>query len=359
MRCAVTGASGFLGSRIVSLLLSERCPFVVDEVVAVDVRDDLGAMREDDRLHFRRTDIRDQSQVRAALEGCELVFHVAAVVDWGRLSTEFIRAVNVEGTQNILDVMKEKEVPYLVATSTMDVAWQGEPIRNGDEELPYASRFTNAYCETKTAAEKLVLKAGDRFTRTGEGPACAVIRPMGIFGEADPYHCTETLKSAEQGKLDMRLGDGSSVFSHVYVDNVAWGQLCAAKSLMEKPHEISGEPYLIGDDTPAENFFDFMETFVTALGYDFPEESKRLNYALAVWIARFSEWYAKIRYPFSNEAPVLTVDSVRMLCLDFHFVDDKARRELDYSPIVDPDTAMERTIEWFRNHGPVRREKTH
>lgn len=352
MKCAVTGGSGCLGARIVALLLSERCPFAVDEVRVLDVR----APKEliDPRVTYLETDVRSGDAVSAGIDGCEIVFHAAAVVDWGRLPDALIHAVNVDGTRNILRAAEELGVPNVVFTSTMDVAWEGKPIVNGDETLPFATAHINAYCNSKIIAERFVSAQGRRFRDRDEGPATVIVRPMGIYGEADPYHCSQTLLSAQAGKLSSRMGDGAARFSHVYVDNCAWGHICAAEKLLEDPKAISGEAFLIGDDSPCVNFFDFMESFITGLGYTFPPRQKTISYRNALRIARVSEVVARLLRPVRKINPVLNTDSVHMLCLDFVFSDDKARETLGYRPIVDPDSAMRRTIAWFRENGPVR-----
>lgn len=351
MKVAVTGGSGFLGRRIVALLLEHRCPFDVEEVRILDVREPADGLGYE-RLRFERVDIRDADAVHAALAGIDLVIHTAAVVDWGRKPDAFVHAVNVDGTRHVLDAMKRQGCRYLVATTTMDVAWEGQAISAGDESLPYAAVATNAYCASKIAAEKLVLAQGIRARESSRPPFACVIRPMGIFGEADPYHCSQVLLSAQKGKLTARMGDGSARFSHVYVDNVAWGHLCAAAKLIEDP-SVSGEAYLIGDDSEAENFFDFMEPIVRGVGHSFPPRERTVGFATALWVARISQWVSRILGPIRKVEPLMTTDSVRMLCLDFVFSDAKARRELGYAPIVTPEDAIDRTTEWFRTHGPV------
>lgn len=358
MKCAVTGGSGCLGARIVALLLSEECPFSVDEVRVLDVRPP--RYEEGRRVDYVETDVRSLEAVLGGIAGCDIVFHAAAVVDWGRLPDELVHSVNVEGTRNILKAAEQLGVPNVVFTSTMDVAWEGKAIPNGNEELPFATTDVNAYCSSKIIAERFVAAQGRRFrdrdteSAAAAGPATVIVRPMGIYGEGDPYHCSQTLLSAQAGKLTSRMGDGTARFSHVYADNCAWGHICAAAKLLEDPQPITGEAFLIGDDTPNENFFDFMETFITGLGYSFPARSKSISFRTALWIARVSEGVARLVRPIRAINPVLNTDSVRMLCLDFVFSDEKAREMLDYRPIVDPDVAMKRTIDWFRANGPVR-----
>lgn len=88
-------------------------------------------------------DIRDYEQVKSALTGCCCVFHVAAVVDWGQRSYEFLEEVNYGGTKNVVRACKELGIQRLVFTSTMDtVIPYGESIYDADDEdLTYPTRF--------------------------------------------------------------------------------------------------------------------------------------------------------------------------------------------------------------------------
>ena len=82
----------------------------------------------------------------------------------------------------------------------------------------------------------------------------SVIRPCGMFGEADPYHVSNFIRLAEKGRLAYRVGDGSSIFQQAYVGNVAHGHILAAKSLMGKESKAAGNAYFITDFKP-KNFF--------------------------------------------------------------------------------------------------------
>ena len=346
MRVAVTGGSGFLGAAIVEQLLgrSGASPLRVDHVRVLDLAPWRGA--PDPRLEARRVDVRDRGALSEALADVDAVIHSAALIDWGRLPDADVFAVNEGGTRHVIAACQARGVRALVYTSTEDVVYGGEAISGGDESMPYPERYTNAYCASKARAERLVLAADSPTLR-----ACAV-RPLGIFGEADPYHCSRTLIAARRGRLIARMGDGAARFSHAYVVNVAHGHLCALANLMGEGG-ARGQVYFLGDDCPPENFFDFMERFVTGLGLPFPPRGRSVPFWLAYVVAEAVTRVARALRPVTGWMPTVTGDTVAMLCRDFYFDDRRARRELGYAPLVGPDEAMARTVAWFREHGPV------
>ncbi len=87
LRCLVTGGGGFLGRHVVRALLARG-----DRVVSLDRP---GVVVEGELV---AGDIRDAGDVARAARGCDVVFHLASMVDVGRASREALRAVNVGGT---------------------------------------------------------------------------------------------------------------------------------------------------------------------------------------------------------------------------------------------------------------------
>ena len=117
-------------------------------------------------IKFVCGDIRCLADVETAFQDAEkvaCVFHVASYGMSGReqLNKTQIEEVNVGGTENILRACLERGVPRLVYTSTFNVIFGGQVIRNGDESLPYLPLHLHPdhYSRTKSIAEKKVLEA--------------------------------------------------------------------------------------------------------------------------------------------------------------------------------------------------------
>ena len=129
MKVLVTGGGGFLGKAIVRLL-RERGEEV--RSFSRQPHPDLTALG----VEHCRGELADASAVERAVEGCDLVFHVAAKAGvWGPYE-EFYEA-HVVGTQHVLDACRDQNVRRLVYTSSPSVVFDGTDMEGGDETIPY------------------------------------------------------------------------------------------------------------------------------------------------------------------------------------------------------------------------------
>lgn len=115
MNIFVTGATGFIGSHLVPILIKRghRVTCLVRDPARADVALS-GAM-------LAQGDITDRESVRAAMRGADAVFHLAAWYTVGAIDKQKMRAINVEGTRNVLQVAAELGVSKIVYTSTAGV----------------------------------------------------------------------------------------------------------------------------------------------------------------------------------------------------------------------------------------------
>lgn len=335
----VTGGAGFLGRTIVDELLTDETDWDV-RVLDRSIRQPLPSA-----VHAVEADLLDAAALHDACAGVDAIVHTAGLVDWGQVTTAELEAVNVGGVAAVLRAAREAGARAVVHTSTMDVVCGHDPVVDADESTPFPQVFTNEYSRTKAEGELLALAANDDDLRV-----CA-IRPCGIFGERDPYHLGNVLRLLRQGKLPMRLGDGSARFQHVYVGNVAHAHVLALHDLLSDDPNAAGEAYFV-TDTEAADFLDHLEPIVTALGHQLPR--RRLPEGAAMVIALGMEGLAAVseRIPLvPTFTPTLTRSTVRFVCHDHTFDGSKAVRDLGYAPKYAPDDAIERTVAWWREHG--------
>lgn len=322
-RCLVIGGSGCLGFEIVKQLQKEG------KFVRVT---DIQSMQEENDAEFILGDICDKEVVREACKDIDIVFQTAAAIWDPKLPKKVYEDVNIIGNKNVIDVCKELGIRKLVYTSTLDVVVDGKkPIIYGDETLPYPNKMPkDHYSRTKIIAEQMVIEAN-----TPELLTCS-LRPVGIYGPRDRYHIANIIKVAKS-KNNIKLGDGSASFSHVYSENAAHAHILAAKHLHEDS-PVPGQCYFICDHQPAENLFTFMEPFLDGLGLPLPKRS--IPYRPALFLSTI----AKLINPKSNFNPF----SVIQTCIDHTFIHDKATRDFGYEPIVTKEEAFHRTLAWFK-----------
>jgi nucleoside-diphosphate-sugar epimerase len=338
LKVLVTGGSGFLGQAIVREFLEADCPVPVAELRILDLKDYDGP--SDDRIHFLKGDICNPAEMGHACEGIDLVIHSAALVDWGTRRPEEVYHANFEGTENLVRACKEMGVPYLVHTSSLDTVITGKPLVNIDESQPYPEKHLNMYCESKYLAEKLVLAENSETLMT-----CA-LRPADIYGEGDPYHMPPLIDMAKSG-FYVRIGDGRARNQHVYVRNIAWAHVLAAKALLERNAAVAGNAYFI-TDTPASNFFDFFDELIMQAGYRIWPARLWLPRGLMYFLGAVSEGIALLLRPIRYYYPKLSRFAVMYTCTEFTFSSEKAAQDFGFSPKYGKEEAKENTARYFQ-----------
>jgi dihydroflavonol-4-reductase len=276
VRVYVTGASGFIGGHV-ARLLREAGHDVGDEWI----------------------DLLDRERLRAAIAGCDAVFHLAALYSYDAPASEHER-VNVEGTRVVLDLCRELGVGRLVHTSTCGTCGPvpGRPAT--EEDAPPAYELAVPYKRTKLEAERLVLAAAR------EGLDAVVVNPTTPVGEGDcfPTPTGRMIEGVATGRYRGYVDTGVNV---VDVRDVARGHLLA----LERGR--AGERYLLGgaDLTLRELFFAVADLAGK------PRPRVRVPYRAAQALAR---------------AGVANAEEVVLARLPMYFSWDKAARELGYSP---------------------------
>lgn len=319
MEAFVTGGSGFIGTHLLERLEEEES---VDTVHALARSDDSARTVEACGATAVRGDLSDVEAMRGGMEGCDVVFHLAAKADrWGP-HEEFVE-VNVGGTENVVEAAREAGVDTLVHTSTEAVLADGKPLRNVDETEPYPDNPAGFYPETKGEAERIVLDADEDELTT------VAVRPRFVWGPRDETLLPEFVDAIESG--DFVWFDGGryqTSTSHVY--NVVEGHMLAA----EKGR--GGEVYFVTDDGTVE-FREFITELVGTRGIEPPDRS------VSSWLARPAAsvletvWRTLGR---SNPPPIDRM-TVAIIGHEVTVDDSKAREELGYEPVVTREEGME------------------
>lgn len=327
MRILVTGGGGFLGTHIIKELLKNPS-FIVTNFSrhSYSHLDELG-------VPTFKGDLRKKEDVdRALKQGFDAVFHVAALAGiWGDYDDYY--SINFLGTKNLIDLSKVYGVEKFVYTSTPSVVFNKSDLLGVDEDQPYATVFLNAYSETKTLAEKLVLSANDSKSFL----TCA-IRPHLIWGPGDPHIFPRLIQKGKLGKLRI-VGDGENLVDIVYVENAALAHVQAFNNL--KPtSRVCGQAYFIGQERPVK-LWDFINQVLSFVKVDPVVRSIDIQSAYRLgWILEKVFKLLGIQKP----EPPMTRFVALNLGKSHYFSHAKAKRDFGYSPKITIEEGLKRTF---------------
>lgn len=318
----VTGATGFVGWHVARKLLERG------ERVRALARDP-ARLRELEDVERFQGDLRDPESLARAVEGCGVVYHVAADYRlWTRDPEEMYRS-NVAGTRNLFEAARRTGIERVVYTST--VGCIGIPKDGiGDEQTPVSiGEMKGPYKRSKFLAEKVALEFA------GGGFPVVIVNPTAPVGDHDfkPTPTGKIVVDFVRGAMPAFLDTGLNV---VDVRDVAAGHLAACD------RGKVGERYILGaENLTLEKIFGMLAKVVGR-----PAPKIRIPYAVAYAAGMVSTGWASV----TGKEPLAPLDGVKMARKKMWVRQDKAERELGYRP-GSAEAALERAVEWFRANG--------
>lgn len=311
MRSLVTGGAGFVGANFVHYVLAERPDW---EVVTLDALtyagnlENLAALEAEPRFRFMHGDVCDRVLLDRLLPGIDAVVHFAAEshVDRSILdASAFIRS-NVQGTQTLLDAVRQAQTPRFLLVSTDEVYGALGSQGRFTESSPLAPN--SPYAASKAAADMLVRAA----FHTHQLPVVTT-RASNNYG---PYQFPEkfiplVITHALAGEPIPVYGEGKNVRNWIHVQDHCAGILAA----LERGRP--GEVYNFGGDDERENLAVVRQLLALTGASD-----------------------SLIRFVPDRPGH------------DFRYSLDssRARRELGWRPRVALDDGLAQTVTWYRRH---------
>ena len=320
----VTGGTGFTGGRLCVKLAG-----LGYRVRTVARAPEKAAALQAAGVEVVRGDLKDRDSLLAAADGCETVYHIAALFRQEGVPDAAFRAVNVAGTLNILEAARARGARRFVHCSTVGVHGHVSRIP-ADENAPFNPG--DAYQESKVEGEE---RARD-FFRTRGLPG-VVFRPTGIYGPGD-LRFLKLFRHIKSGRFRM-IGRGDAYYHLTYIDDLTDGiVLCGTHP------RAPGNVYILGGARYAP-LRELVETIAEALGVSVSR--MRIPFAPVYAAAFLCE---KVCRPLGIEPPIFRrrVDFFRK---DRAFDISKAKRELGYAPRVGMPEGIRRTADWYRAQG--------
>lgn len=244
----VTGADGFIGSHLVEHLLEERCE--VRAFVYYNSFNSWGwldalSQNKPSNLDIFAGDVRDPHGVETAMKGCDVIFHLAALIaiPFSYHSPDAYVDTNIKGTLNVLQAARKLGVEKLLITSTSEVYGTAQyvPI---DEKHPFQGQ--SPYSATKIGADRLA----ESFYRSFDLPVVTV-RPFNTYGPRQSARAVipTIISQLIAGVTKIKLGNLTPTRDFNYVEDTVLGFVEIAKAegtIGEEINIASGHEISIG-----------------------------------------------------------------------------------------------------------------
>jgi nucleoside-diphosphate-sugar epimerase/choline dehydrogenase-like flavoprotein len=331
----VTGASGWLGSRLVGSLAGEGR--ALRGLVRPD-EDSSAIDRLASEVQVAWGDLADPASLRSFCRDAEgaTLFHVAGVIH-PRRTREFTD-VNVEGTRRLLAAAEEAGVKRVVAVSS-NSPFGANPRREHlfDEQSPFAPYL--GYGRSKAGMEDLVRRAGE----SGRLETVLVRAPW-FYGPNQPARQTTFFEMIRDGRFPI-LGDGEQRRSMAYVDNLCDGLRLAAES-----DRAAGRAYWIADARPYP-VNEIVDTVEDVLEREFGIPCARRRLRVPAWLgdgARLVDRTIQATGWYEQRIHVLGELNLTIACSI-----ERARDELGYEPRVALREGMIASVRWCLEQGQV------
>lgn len=229
MKYFVTGATGFIGSYVARQLVQAghdvialvRTPTKAGKLTALGVKTCQG-------------DITDKASMREPMTGVDGVFHIAGWYEIGIRDKARMEAINVGGTRNVLELVRELDIPKAVYTSTVAI-FSDTGGRLVDETYRHEGSFISTYERSKWLAYHEVAVPMMR-----DGLPLVAVLPGVTYGPGDKSLVREVMVQYLRGRLF--YAPQRTAFSWTYVEDTARGHLLA----MERGRV--GESYLLAGE---------------------------------------------------------------------------------------------------------------
>lgn len=331
----VTGATGFVGSNLVEQLRNRgwdvNC-LVRDESRAQHLRVIGGKLFPGE--------LADRKSIDRAVEGCDVVFHVAARVQ--ALNESQFQQDNVVGTRNVAEACAARNRPptmvFVSSVAAGGPSRHGKPKQEGDEDRP-----VSAYGKSKLAAERALRTFADRVP-------VSIVRPPIVFGQRDKSSLA-IFKGVNNLHLHVVPGWRKFPVSVVHVADlcdalvrVAENGTCVAPSSNGQSNSSAGTYHVAAERTLHYGELGHLAGKALECG------------AIALHLPKFVMWMAggwvELVGHLKGQPGLLNLDKVReAVASGWECSDEKIRRELGYQQAATLEQRFAETAQWYREAG--------
>lgn len=318
----ITGATGFLGSRLVETMSTIKGL----EILATGRTLKTQNISKKSNLKYILGNLEDTKFVDSLVKGVDTIIHTAALSSQMGNPKDFQRA-NVEATKHLLKAAKANKIKKFIFISSPSVYFRFKhqlELKESDT-LP---KPVNSYAYSKREAEKLVQSSKIPYI---------ILRPRALIGRGDKVIMPRILRAHREGRL-MRMGDETNRVDITPVSNVVDAIILALDADKKAVNQI----YNISNGKP-ELLWPVLDKLLSQL--QLPRPTKQISLKLVLVVAKLMELHAK--WINGYREPALTVYGVGTLTMSFGMDISKAKKLLGYHPNQSVQEALNEFVEWY------------
>jgi nucleoside-diphosphate-sugar epimerase len=320
----VTGASGFTGSYLCKALIERKY-----NVKALVRKNSNREHLEKLNIQFIEGDLADPNSIKGKIKDTDIVFHIAALYRQEGVSKDMFTKVNLEGTRIMLDESSASGVKRFVHCSTVGV--QGE-ISNppATEDAPF--KPGDHYQVSKLEGEKLALS----YFKEGKIDG-VVVRPVGIYGPGDTRFL-KLFKHIYKRNFKM-IGKGNVLYHLTFVEDLVQGIILAGETpaASRQIYTIGGNEYLPLTD------------LVNMIAQILDKPISKIH--IPLWPVYAAAFLCEMICRSLGIEPPIYRRRLDFFTKDRAFDISKAKKELGYNPKVPLKEGLNRTAQWYKEHG--------
>lgn len=328
MKTLVTGGTGYVGAKLVQTLIQMG----QDVKCLVRSKDKFNKLVKVKDVELIEGDLNDLTALRAAVNECKEIYHLAAFADIWTRDPETYHRINVQGTRNLLDIASDKGVRKVVVTSTAGVMgpceFNAEPVTEDTNPDP---PFYSPYDQSKFEQERVAMEFSAREMDI------VIVNPSRIYGpgiRGVSNSVSNLIELFDRGKWRFIPGDGTSMGNYVFIEDVVQGHLNAMQ------FGTSGNRYILGGENISYSDFFNRLNHITQRN----QKLFKVPVTLLMLWSHSEVFLAKTL----NKKPMIVPAFVQKLSKNWNLSSEKSMRELNYT-YTDLTEGINKTLEWIRN----------
>jgi len=321
MKVFITGATGFLGTNLVHLLVEQQA-----DIYAIKRPTSNIDAFENMSINWFEADVLDlDSLMNACPENIDYIFHVAADTNMWSKNNDQQTKINLQGTSNMIEVALTKKAKRFIHTSSIAAYGIHQSVITESSEQLGEQCFANYY-KTKLQSEKLV-----KLAVANDNLDAVILNPCHLVGSWDYHNWSQMLTMVANDSLP-GVPPGYGSFCHI--KEVAKAHISAAKK------GRTGENYILsGVDA---SFVELVSEIGVLLGKKVP------NKATPYWVLKIISLVSAFIAAFTNKEPNMTPEKVLIVSERLRVSSAKAQRELDYKVDISLKRMLTDCYQWMQ-----------